>query len=150
MFSGMRSRANALAGLGAISAGLGCLLAATLLNVAHDRLGWSEGGTPPPLLDDIYAAAGKGGVTLLFSTLGVAIIALSVASRMTQVRAERRAAASASRPAPAAPYFYSESHDAPAAPTGRMVLVTKKYLPASAALSGVPGWSEMQRKRPGE
>lgn len=131
---------------GAFSAGLVCLFLATLLNVAHDRLGWSEGRDPPPGLDVIYAAAGKFGVTLLLSTLGLAIMGLGVAFHFGRRRAAGRHDQFPA--APEVPYYSATSTDSSVALPGRTVLTTGKYLPAPAALSGVPGLTGMQRRRP--
>jgi hypothetical protein len=128
---------RSLPGLGAYCLGLGIIVAATILNLAHDRLCERDIARLPFFLPELYDNTGKFGVTLLLTALGLSVILLGAASR--RVRAEEE---KLDRPhVPSSPLFYGPGDDGPAdsRPAGAVVLTTRRYL-AHANLSGTTGF----------
>jgi hypothetical protein len=121
--------------------GMGIIFAATVLNIAHDRLSGSGLERLPQPLANMYYLSGKLGVTLLFVSAGMSIIMLGILLPSRQRR--RAAAAAAADPVPAAPYFCDSTTDdegREVTPAGVVVLKTRKYLSPASNLSGSTGW----------
>ncbi len=135
-----RARTHSSAGMGLFACGLCIIIAAALLNIAHDRLSGSGVEALPPFLAHMYEASGKFGVTVVFVAAGMSVILLG-----TVVERNRRAQRTSTTPAnplASVPYFCtstSEDADQGVSPGGMVVLQTRKYLPASS-LSGTTGW----------
>lgn len=137
-----RLRFGAGPGLGTFCVGLAFIVSASLLNVAHDRFTRSDFRALPESLCQVYDGVGKSGVTVMLVVTGLLIIGLGCWVSATD---EARAAAR-SQARPGTPYFYAPEGETDEAAPGRVVLETRKYIPPTAALSGIPGWAAMQRK----
>lgn len=130
-------RAGSLPGLGAYCLGLGIIVAATMLNLAFDRLCERDIARLPQPIPRLYDASGKTGVTLLLVAAGLSIILLAAVARRAEAEEERP-----DRPyVPRAPAFYAPGDDPQAGshPPGAVVLQTRRYL-AHANLSGATGF----------
>ena len=132
-----RERAGSLPGLGMFCFGMSIIIAATVLNIAHDRLSGHGLESLPPFLAHLYDMSGKLGVTVALVSAGLSIITLGFAlqrNRQVQVRS--------ANPLARQPYFCTPEGDG-AGPevsrSGAVVLQTRKYLPAHS-LSGTIGW----------
>jgi hypothetical protein len=135
-----RRERGGLPEMGMFYCGMGVIIAATLLNIAHDRLPERGVDSLPPFLANMYDMSGKLGVTLTLVTAGMSIILLGFV-----VQRNRRAQRAAGRVSPTAstPYFYTSSGDEPESGVtsgGTVVLQTSKYLAPAAALSGTTGF----------
>lgn len=130
-------RARSLPGLGAYCLGLGIIVAATILNLAHDRLCERDIARLPFFLPHLYDASGKFGVTLLLTALGVSIILLGAVARRTR---EERGKGDRAH-VPSVPVFYAAGEEGAtdSHPPGVVVLTTRRYL-AHANLSGTTGF----------
>lgn len=129
------TRATSLPGLGAFCCGLGIIIAATILNVAHDHLTERDIARLPFSLPLLYDAAGKFGVTLMLVTLGLAVILVGIV--LNRPRRERDLDEDMS--VPRRLVYYSSSGEPQEEHTnGVLVLQTRKYL-AHANLSGRTG-----------
>src|SRR4051812_42336385 len=104
-----RERAAGTPNLGMFACGMGIIIAATVLNIAHDRLSGSGLERLPQPLANMYYLSGKLGVTLLFASAGMSIILLGFVPPRRRKRAD--ADADAASPAPAAPYFCDSTTD---------------------------------------
>jgi hypothetical protein len=119
-------------GLGAFCVGLALIIAATVLNVAHDRLPASYIKSLPDWLGVLYKASGKFGVTLVMVSLGLVVLVLGAI-----YHGRARPLKESEEPDPASlvktsvPLFSggTEATPEPTHAGGRMVLVTRKYLP---------------------
>src|SRR5689334_6488749 len=69
MSAHLSPRSGSLPGMGAFCVGIAFILAATVLNVAHDRLPQFHMDKLPLYIGALYAATGKLGVTILFVSL---------------------------------------------------------------------------------
>jgi hypothetical protein len=126
--------------MGLFACGLSVIVAAALLNIAHDRLSGTGLEALPGPLASMYDASGKSGVTLVFVAAGMSIILLSVV--LQRNRQAKRASNAPANPLASVPYFCTpteEDDEQEVSPAGTMVLQTRKYLPASS-LSGTTGW----------
>ena len=84
-----RERAGSLPGLGMFCFGMSIIIAATVLNIAHDRLSGHGLESLPPFLAHMYDMSGKLGVTVALVSAGLSIITLGFAlqrNRQVQVR----------------------------------------------------------------
>lgn len=90
-------------------AGLGLIATATVVNIGLEGMSLAELNDLPPVVGDVYRAAGKPGLTALFVSLGLAVIGLGQLAPDWFRRRE------------AAPLM-------PAANTGGVALATAKYL----------------------
>src|SRR5689334_21788839 len=123
-------------GLGTFCIGLGFIIAASLLNIAHDRFSRMEFRALPESIANLYEGVGKTGVTVILVSTGMLIIGLGFLntsgreSRTGSHRSRSRAAV------PGAPYFCTADENAPKTPPGRVALETRKYVSPAAALSG--------------
>lgn len=134
-------RTRTTAGMGLFACGLSVIVAAALLNIAHDRLSGSGIEALPGPIAHMYEASGKSGVTLVFVAAGMSIILLSVV--LQRNRRAPRAVEATVNPIASVPNFCTPAEegdgDQEVSPTGAVVLQTRKYLPASS-LSGTTGW----------
>jgi len=133
-------RARSSTGMGLFACGLSVIVAAALLNIAHDRLSGSGLEALPGPIANMYYASGKVGVTVVFVAAGMSIILLSVV--LQRSRRTPQASDTPTNPVASVPYFCTpsdEDSDREVSPAGTMVLQTRKYLPASS-LSGTTGW----------
>ena len=131
-------------GLGAFCCGLGIILAATILNLAHDQLSERQVSSLPGFLATMYHATGKFGVTLTLVTAGLSVILLGCVFQRTQRARAAARATSTSR----VPYFYSSADSAEGSTGSSMVLQTSKYLAMAQNLSGTTGFPAPRQVAP--
>ena len=130
-----------LPGLGAYFCGLGLIVAATILNVAHDHLSERDIALLPLFLAPLYEATGKFGVTLTLVTIGLSVIMLGAVFQRSR-RVKKGSDEYTSR----APYFYTSSDEPVSHSSGTLVLQTQKYL-AQANLSGTTGFPAARTRK---
>jgi hypothetical protein len=127
-------RVRAWAGLGAFFCGLGVIVSAVIFNVWYDRL--SETSALPPVIANLYASSGKGGVTATFAVVGLSIMFLGMAIPRTP----RDKPAPRLRLGTVVPMFTppdpNESEPS-VAPSGRVILRTQRYVPDQPAVPGL-------------
>lgn len=129
-------RPGRLPGLGMFCCGMSVIVAATVLNVAHDRLSGNGLEALPPFLANMYDMSGKSRVTLALVTAGLSIILMGSALQRTR-RTQRRTANSLA----GQPYFSPSDEAEPGVSnSGAVVLRTWKYLTPQHSLSGTTGW----------
>jgi hypothetical protein len=134
-------------GLGTFCIGLAFIVAASVLNIAHDRFSRAEYSALPEGIARLYEGVGKTGVTVILVTTGVMVMLIGfLNSSGHESRTGTRGSRAGGTGVPATPYFCTGNPNAPQTPPGRVALETRKYV--SAALSGVPGWDSAQRKAP--
>lgn len=129
---------------GAFFIGLSFIGAATVLNIAYDRLSWVGVEVMPQFLSHMYDVSGKAGVTLVFVAVGLSFILMGFA--LPRGASEQR---SSNRPQirVAVPLFSPETEGATedgVTSNGTVVLRTRKYL-ADSSLSGATGWAPPRR-----
>jgi hypothetical protein len=114
--------------MGAFCVGIAFILAATVLNVAHDRLPQFHMDKLPLYIGELYAVSGKLGVTILLVSLGVVCMIAGAFFRRPLPYAESLPGSPV--PGDSQPYFVTGQ--ASSTPTthssGRVVLETWKYL----------------------
>ncbi len=139
-----RERAG-LPALGMFYCGMGVIVAATILNVAHDRLSGFGIEALPGFLANMYEMSGKLRVTVALVSAGLSIIALGFAlqrNRCVQVRSSDQ-----KNPLSRLPYFCNpeaEESTSGVSPSGTVVLQTRRYMPQSS-LSGTTGWAATRK-----
>jgi hypothetical protein len=133
-------RAGGWPGVGAFCVGFALIIAATVLNVAHDRLPASYIKSLPEWLSVLYKASGKFGVTLVMVSLGLAVLVLGAIYHGRSRPIKDVSDDADSTVHTSVPLYSSDPESTPAPTTtgGRMVLVTRKYLPEE--VQGHPGW----------
>jgi len=124
--------------------GLSFIGAATVLNIAYDRLSWVGVEVMPQFLAHMYDTSGKPIVTLVFVAVGLSFILMGFALPRAQV--EQR---SSKRPQVqiAAPLFSPDADEAAeegVTSNGTVVLRTRKYV-TDSSLSGATGWAAPRR-----
>jgi hypothetical protein len=139
------ARPRSRAGYGMFSIGLSFIGAATVLNIAYDRLSWVGVEVMPQFLAHMYDTSGKPIVTLVFVAVGLSFILMGFA--LPRGRVEQRSS-NRQQVRIAAP-LYSADSDAEAdeqgvTSNGTVVLRTRKYL-ADTGLSGATGWASPRR-----
>lgn len=131
------------AGYGAFYIGMGVIGAATVLNIAYDRLPGVGAEMMPQFLSHMYDTSGKGNVTAVFVALGLSIILLGFA--MPKGGREQRTAKHAKVGSIAVPLFTAEDENGEepgVSAAGTVVLRTQKYVSPNSGLSGVTGWAQ--------
>jgi hypothetical protein len=130
MSANLTPRSGSLPGMGAFCVGIAFILAATVLNIAHDRLPQFHMDKLPLYIGTLYGVAGKLGVTTLFVSLGIlcliagAIYRGTARTRRAAIEAEQSLSVGASQP-----YFCTGQAAAPTVhSSGRIVLETWKYV----------------------
>jgi hypothetical protein len=138
------ARRKGWAGLGPFCVGFALLVAATLLNLAHDRMTPAEVGRLPSTLANMYEMSGKGGVTFIFVSVGLAIIVVGTMMRRGEVEPETEEHRG---PVIPTPYLYPTGENAPptASAAGMMVLQTRRYLQPQRTKSGSTGNAQTTR-----
>jgi hypothetical protein len=124
--------------MGAFCVGIALILAATVLNVAHDRLPQYHMDKLPLYLGDLYAESGKLGVTILLVSLGV--VCLLAGACFRRPAPIRLPGGAEPVPGDSQPYFVA-GHAASTPGThssGRVVLETWKYLTPQAGTTTQP------------
>jgi hypothetical protein len=134
------ARPRSLAGNGMFYVGLSIIGAATVLNIAYDRLSWVGVEVMPQFLARMYDTSGKPIVTLVFVAVGLSFILMGFA--LPRARVEQR---SSNRPQVriAAPLFSpdtEETGDEGVTANGTVVLRTRRYVNDSS-FSGATGWA---------
>jgi hypothetical protein len=134
-------RPRSWAGYGAFYIGMGMILSASVLNVAHDRLEGLGARSLPGFLADMYELSGKSGVTITFVTIGLSIILLGFALPRRNQKSSSAKRTGAVTPT-AVPLFTSteDGEEGPEVAGGKVVLRTRKFLSPNSGLSGVTGW----------
>ena len=133
-------------GLGAFCVGIAFIVAATVLNVAHDRLSGFKLDTLPLYIGTLYAVSGKLGVTILLVTLGMIFLLASACFRPHRPLSLSSASGGMATVADSQPFFCTghqpSSSGASGATThssGRVVLETWKYLtPPNGTTNNTP------------
>jgi hypothetical protein len=130
-------------GAGAVVSGLAFLVAATVLNIAHDRMPDQnyKMETLPFYIGTLYATTGKTGVTLLLVTIGMASLLLGLRFYGRDSRGAAPADSPLSRGSStgSSSALYTASQQANAAPVGgRIVLETWKYVTPPNGSPGGP------------
>src|SRR4051794_22813103 len=138
------ARPRSRAGNGMFYVGLSFIGAATVLNIAYDRLSWVGVEVMPQFLAHMYDTSGKPVVTLVFVAVGLSFILMGFA--LPRAKVEQR---SSNRPQVriAAPLFSpdtDEGGDEGVTSNGTVVLRTRKYV-TDSSLSGATGWSSTRR-----
>ena len=115
--------------MGSFCAGIAFILAATVLNIAHDNIAGFELETLPFYVGTLYATMGKVGVTLLLVTIGMVCLLLGARVSMNQPRAANSALAPGSASGLGSTYLNTArpSSSTPSL-TGRVSLETWKYV----------------------
>jgi hypothetical protein len=125
--------------------GLSFIGAATVLNIAYDRLSWVGVEVMPQFLAHMYDTSGKPSVTLVFVAVGLSFILMGFA--LPRAKVEQRSSNRA-QVRIAAPLFSpdetAEAGDQEVTPDGTVVLRTRKYV-TDSRLSGATGWSSTRR-----
>ncbi|HVL13110.1 MAG TPA: hypothetical protein VM529_11125 [Gemmata sp.] len=116
--------------MGAFCVGIAFIAAATVLNIAHDRMSGFRFETLPLFIGTLYAASGKLGVTILLVSLGMMSLVLGLCLRKREPISVADALGHGPSVADSRPYFYTSqsSSDAGTRSSGRMVLETWKYV----------------------
>lgn len=128
-------RTRSLPGMIAYIVGLGFIVAASALNVAHDRLDEKRFAELPQPLPQLYDAGGKSGGTTLLVAVGLSILTLGVMAN----RSRRALVAESDAPYP--PTYYAPLDTASESKSARgMVLQTRRYManPHSSSVTGLP------------
>jgi hypothetical protein len=138
MSANLGPRAGSLPGMGAFCVGIAFIMAATVLNIAHDRLPQFQMDKLPLYIGSLYAETGKMGVTLVFVSLGVLCL---IAGAMYRGRPARIRGALGEEQALATgasqPYFCTgQQSGATTHSSGRIVLETWKYVTPPAGQAG--------------
>lgn len=137
------ARPRSRAGNGMFYVGLSFIGAATVLNIAYDRLSWVGVEVMPQFLAHMYDTSGKPVVTLVFVAIGLSFILMGFA--LPRAKVEQR---SSNRPKVkiAAPLYSADSdeNDEGVTSNGTVVLRTRKYV-NDTGLSGATGWAAPRR-----
>lgn len=127
-----RERTRISAGLGLFVCGMSIIIAATVLNIAYDRLSGQGLAAIAPFLATLYDGSGKAGMTSILVAAGLSIIILSfVVQRNRRTSWERNGLAN---PLPGLADFDippADTSTQEVSPTGSVILQTKKYLASS-------------------
>ena len=130
MSAASRTRYSATFGTGAFASGIAFIVAATVLNIAHDHISGFELETLPFYVGTLYATTGKIGVTLLLVTLGM--VCLLLGARVSARRVGDRDALSSAQywTTPSGTTYLSSPGRTGCSrgATGRVALETWKYV----------------------
>jgi hypothetical protein len=115
-------------GLGAFVLGISLICAASILNIAHDRIFADQTHKLPEVFAWLYQMSGKQGVTLVFAGLGVLVIVMGGVIRGMTARPAAVPDGGAN-PSVSVPYFITPTAESLPDVRGGIVLETRKYLP---------------------
>lgn len=138
------ARPRSRAGNGMFYVGLSFIGAATVLNIAYDRLSWVGVEVMPQFLAHMYDTSGKPVVTLVFVAVGLSFILMGFA--LPRAKVEQRSS-NRKQVQIAAPLYSAdadEAGDEGVTSNGTVVLRTRKYVNDSS-LSGATGWAKPRR-----
>lgn len=121
-----RERTRVSAGSGLFVCGMSIIVAATVLNIAYDRLSSRGLATVAPFLASMYDDSGKTGVTSVLVAAGLSLILLNfVAQRNLRMP---RSSSDLANTRSVMPYSPASPSGPEVSPSGTFILKTRRYL----------------------
>jgi hypothetical protein len=122
-----REHTRASAGSGLFVCGMSIIIAATVLNIAYDRLSSQGLATVAPFLASMYDGSGKSGVTSVLVAAGLSLILLSFVAQRN--RWTSRPSSDLANMRSVMPYSPAAGPSSPeVSPSGTFILKTSRYL----------------------